>query len=155
MQSWKNQGEAGGIEHAGFGVDGFTEVLGADERVVTSLFGNDTVDMKTVGGDEAADIFGGVEEDTLDAIGCLGLQGKGALTLEEGIGGPGGAPEDTGGIGGGGHGVEVLLKLELVDFLGFVDREEEIGSGTDNPGGGITGEKLEAGFTEVVHESLG
>ena len=38
-----DEGEAGGGEHAGLGVDGFAEVLGADERMVAAMVGKDAL----------------------------------------------------------------------------------------------------------------
>ncbi len=145
--------EAGGGEHGGLGVDGFAEVLGADEGVAAAAFGDDAGDVEAVGGEEGHDVVGGVVEDALDAVLFLFLEGNAALTFEEGIGGPGGAPEDAGGVGGGGHGVEVLVELGDGDVLGFVDGEEEAGGGTDDAGGGFAGEELEAGLAEVVGEA--
>jgi len=118
----KDEGEAGGVEHAGLGIDSLAKVLGADKRMVAASFGDDAVNVKAVSRDQTTDIFGSEEEDPLEAILLLGLEGKTALALEERTGGPGGTPEDTGGVGGGGHGVEVLIELGGVDFLGFVDR---------------------------------
>ncbi len=108
-----------------------------------------------IGRNQAADVVGGEEEDTLDAVLFLGFEGNAALALEQGIGGPGGAPEDAGGVGGGGHGVEVLVELGGIDLLGFVDGEEQIGGGTHDLGVGIAGEELEAGFAQLVHIALG
>jgi hypothetical protein len=123
--------------------------------MVAAPLGNDAVDVKAVGGDEAADVVGGEEEDALDAVLSFGLLGEAALALEEGFGGPGGAPEDAGGVGGGGHGVEVLVELGGGDLLGFVDGEEEVGGGTDDLGGCLAGEELEAGLTEGEEVALG
>ena len=40
------------------GVDGFTEVLGTDTRVVASVFGDDTFHMRGIGGKDGNDIIG-------------------------------------------------------------------------------------------------
>lgn len=137
------------------GVDGLTEVLGTDEGMVAAAFGDDTVNMLTIGRYQTADIISGEEENTLDAILLLGLEGDTALAFEEGAGSPGGAPEDTGGVGGSGHRVEVLVKLGGIDFLGFINGEKEIGSGTDNLGLRITGKELHASLAKQVHVALG
>ncbi len=71
------------------------------------------------------------------------------------LGGPGGAPEDTGGIGAGGHGVEVLVELGGGDFLGFIDGEEQVGGGTNDIGTRFAGEELEAGLAEAGRDSPG
>ena len=149
------ESEAGGGEHAGFGVDGFAEVLGADTGVVAAVFGDDTLDMQGVGGKDGADIIGGEEEEALEAVLLLGAQGGAALAVEQGIGGPGGAPEDTGGVGAGGHGVEVLVELGNGDFLGFVDGEQQVGSGANDLGTRFAGEELQAGLAELVDIALG
>ena len=78
------ESEAGGVEHGGLGVDGLAEVLGADAGMVTTVFGNGTVHVQAVGGDEAADIVGGEEENALEAILLLGLQGEAALRVRGG-----------------------------------------------------------------------
>ncbi len=123
--------------------------------MVAAAFGDDPVNMIAIGRNQAANIVGSEEEDALDTVRLLGLKGHAALTLEEGVGGPGGAPEDAGGVGGGGHGVEVLVELGGIDLLGLVDGEEQVGGGTDDPGIGIAGEELEAGFAQLVHVALG
>ncbi len=150
-----NEGEAGGGEHAGLGVDGLAEVLGTDTRVVTAMLGDDTVDMHAVGRDEAADIVGGEVEEALNAVLLLGLQGDAALTFEQGVQGPGGTPDDTRGIGAGGHGVEVLVELEDGDGLGLIDGEEQVGGGAKNVGTGFTGKELELGLAKRVQVALG
>jgi hypothetical protein len=137
------------------GVDGLTKILGADTRVVAAMLGNDPIDMKAVGGDKLADILGGEIEEALKAILLLGKQGEAALAFEQGVGGPGGAPEDTRGVGAGGHGVEVLVELGGGDILGFIDGEEQVGGGADDIGAGFAGEELEAGLAEAVEIALG
>ncbi len=131
----EHQCNSGGVEHSGLGVDGFTKVLGADEGVVAAAFEDDPVNMVTVPGNHFADVFGGKEEQALDAVALLSLEGITALALEEGAGSPGGTPEDTGGVGGGGHGVEVLVELGGRDQLGFVNGKEEIGGSANHLGG--------------------
>jgi hypothetical protein len=123
--------------------------------VVAAAFGDNPVDMSAIGWNQKADILGSEEENTLDAILLLGLKGETALPLKKSSGSPGGTPEDAGGIGGGGHGVEVLVKLGRIDFLGFVDREEQVSSGTHNTGGGSSRKELEAGLTKVINVALG
>ncbi len=149
------EGEAGGGEHAGLGVEGFAEVLGADTRVVAAMLGDDPVDMQAVGGDELTDIVGVELEEALDAILFLGLQGDAALALEQGIGEPGDAAEDAGGIGAGGHGVEVPVELGDRNGLGLIDRHEKVGGGAEDIGTGSAGEELQAGLAELVDVALG
>jgi hypothetical protein len=151
----EDEGEAGGVEHARLGIDGFAEVLGADKWMVAAFFSNDAVNVKAVSRNQTTDIFGSEEEDALDAILLLGLEGKTALAFEEGAGGPGGTPEDAGGIGGGGHGVEVLVEFGGVDFLGFVNGEEQVGGGTHDLGGGVAGKELEASLAKRVDVAFG
>src|SRR5512136_2498199 len=103
------------------------------------MLGDDTIDMQAVGRDEAADVIGGEVEE--ESVLLLGLQGDATLTLEQGVGGPGGAPEDAGGVGAGGHGVEVLVELGGGDLLGFVNGEEQVGGGTNDFGAGLAGEE--------------
>ena len=114
------------------------------------LLGNEL----TIGGDFAGDIVGGEGEDALEAILGLGFAGEAVLAAEEGIGGPGGAPEDAGGVGGGGHGGDVFIVAVDEDILGFVDFEEEVGGGADNVGAGLTGEEEETGLTEAVDVAM-
>jgi len=71
----KHQGEAGRVEHAGLGIDGFAKELGTDERMVAAFFSDNAVDVNAVSGNEKADIIGGEEEDTLDAVLLLRLEG--------------------------------------------------------------------------------
>ena len=110
------------------------------------LLGNE----ETVGGDFTGDIIGGEGENPPDAILKLGDLGQAALTTEEGIGSPGGAPEDAGGVGAGGHGGDVFIVTVDEDILGFVHFEEEVGGGADDVGAGLTGEEEEAGLAEAV-----
>jgi hypothetical protein len=123
--------------------------------MVAATFGDDTVNMGAVGRNQTTDIISGEEKDTLDAILLLGLEGKTALALKEGTGSPSGTPKDTGGIGGGGHGVEILIELGRVDLLGLIDGEEQVGGGTHDFGVGLTGKELQAGVTKRVHVALG
>ena len=155
MMRRKHEGEAGGVEHAGLGIDGLAKVLGEDEGMVAASFGNDAVDMEAVGRNQAADILGSVKKDALEAILLLSLEGDAPLALEQGAGGPGGTPKNTGGVGGSGHGVEVLVELKRVDLLGLVDGEEKISGGANDPGRRVTGEELEAGFAQQEHIALG
>ncbi len=150
-----DQREAGGGEEAGLGVDGFAEVLGTDAGVVAAMLGNGTINMLAVGGDEGADIIGGEVEEALEAVPLLGLQGNAALAFEQGTGGPGSAPENTGGIGDGGHRVEILVELGGGDFLGFVNGEEQVGGGANDLGTRFAGEELQAGLTKLVKVTLG
>jgi len=128
--------------------------LGADEGVVTAKAGNLLGDKEAVGGDFAGDIIGGEGEEALDAILKLGELGEAALAAEEGIGGPGGAPEDAGGVGAGGHGGDVFVVAFDEDVLGFVDLEEEVGGGADDVGAGLAGEEEEAGLAEAVDVAM-
>ncbi len=114
------------------------------------LLGNEL----TIGRDFAGDIIGGEDENALDAILELGGIGEAALAAEEGIGRPGGAPEDAGGVGGGGHGGDVFIVALDEDVLGFVHFEEEVGGGADDVGAGLTGEEEEAGLTEAVDVAM-
>ena len=145
-----DQGEAGGGEHAGLGVEGLAEVLGADEGMVATLLGDDTIDMQTISGEDAADIIGGITKDTLDAILPFSLLSTATLALEEGARSPGRTPKDAGGIGAGSHRVKILIKLSREDLLGFIHGEKQVCSSTDDPGGRITGEELEASLAQAV-----
>jgi len=149
------QGEAGGGEHAGLGVDGFAEELGADDGMVAAMFGEFTLHIGGVGGDEGKDILGSEAEEAPEAILFLRLQGDAALALEQGVGGPGGAPEDAGGVGAGGHGVEILVELGNADGLGLIDREQQVGGGAEDIGAAFAGEELQLGFAELVGVALG
>ncbi len=150
-----DQEEAGGVEHARLGVDRFAVVLGANQGMVAAQGVADAVDMQAVGGDQPADIIGGVIEDALEAIHLLVAQGGAAFAFEEGIGGPGRAPENAGGVGAGGHGVEILIELGGQNRLGLIDREEKVGGGPDDLGARFAGEELKAGSPQDVHVALG
>jgi hypothetical protein len=152
---WEDEGEASGVEHAGLGVESLAKKLGADEGMVATPGGDDAVNMQAIGGDEAANVIGGEVEEALDAIQFFSLPGSTALALEECFGGPGGAPEDAGGVGAGGHGVEILVELDGIDLLGFIHGEEQVGGGAHDPGMGLPGEELEAGTAKGVHVALG
>lgn len=150
-----NQGQARSRKHTLLSVDGFAEELGADEGMVAAMFGKFTLHIGGVGGDEGKDIISGKVEETLEAILLLGLQGDAALTFEQGVGGPGGTPEDAGGIGAGGHGVESAVELSNADGLGFIDREEQVGGGAEDIGAALAGKELQLGFAELVGVALG
>ena len=109
--------------------------------------------MNTISGDDTTDIFGGKEEEALDAVQLLGAEGETALALEEGISGPGGTPEDTGGVIGGGHRVKILVELGRGDLLGLVDREKQVGNGTDNLGVRAAGVELNASPAQLIHQA--
>ena len=86
---------------------------------------------------------GGIEVKTRRMPSCfLGFEGGVLLAGEEGLPGPGGAPEEAGGVGGGGHRVDFLVPLGDLDILGFVALEEEGGGGADDVGGGGAGEEV-------------
>ena len=123
--------------------------------MVAAPFGNDTVNMRAIGRNQTTDIIGGEEEKALDTVFLLRMKGNTALAFKKGAGSPGGTPKDTGGVGGGGHGIEILVELGGVDFLGFVDREEQVGSGTDDFSSGVAGKELYASPAKRVHVTLG
>ena len=150
-----NQSQAGGGEQAGLGVDGLAEVLGADEGMVAAVDGEDALHVQFVGRNNGADIIGGVIKEAPDAIGLLGLQGEAALALEQGIGSPGGAPKDAGGVGTGGHGLEILIELGNTDGLGFVNREQQAGGSAEDIGTRLGGEELELGLAKLEGIAFG
>lgn len=149
-----HEGAASGREHAGGVVELFGEELGADKGVLAAKAGDLLGDELAVGGDHTGDVIGGEGEEALDAIFELGSGSEAALTTEEGFGGPGGAPEDAGGIGAGSHGGNVFVVALDEDILGFVDFEEEVGGGADDIGAGLTGEEEEAGLAEAVDVTM-
>jgi hypothetical protein len=85
-----------------------------------------------IGGHFLAHLIGGDHEEALEAVVLLELEGCALLTGEEGLARPGGAPVDAGGVGGGGHGGDVLVPLGDGDVLGFVAFEEVGGGGSDH-----------------------
>ena len=85
----------------------------------------------------------------------MGLEGEATFAFEQGVGGPGGAPKDAGGIGAGGHGVEVPVELGNADGLGLIDREQQVGSGAQDIGTRFAGEELQLGVAEGVGVALG
>jgi hypothetical protein len=121
--------------------------------MVTALFANDTVNMDAIGGDEAADIIAGEEENALDAVSLLGVEGETTLALKEGVGGPSGTPEDTGGVVGGGHGVKVLVELGGGDLLSLVNGEKQVSNGTDNLGARAARVELNASFAQLINQT--
>jgi len=123
--------------------------------MVAAMFGNGPVNRESIGGDKLANFLGSVIEETLDAILLLVLQGDAALALEQGVGGPGSTPKEAGGMGTGGHGVEILVELGDGDILGFIDGEEQAGGGTHDAGAGFAGEELQAGFAQLVDVTTG
>jgi len=148
----KNEGHAGGVEHAGGGVNLFVEVLGFDEGVLTTPAGDDGVDMGAVIGKDAADMIGIDHKDTLAVVELFGILGMANFLREQGGTGPDGARQQAGGIGGSSHGQEFALVEGGEDVLGFVDDEKQRGSGTDDVGFGITGEEGNTGLVEQAHE---
>jgi len=123
--------------------------------MVATMLGNGTIDMQPIGRDEATNIIGGEIKETLNTILLPGLQGDAALAFQQGIGGPGGAPKDTGSIGAGGHGVKVLVELSRRNFLGLIHREKQIGSCANHFGTGFAGKELEASLAKLIDVALG
>jgi hypothetical protein len=123
--------------------------------MVTTMLGNDTINMGAISRNKEADVVGGEIKKALEAVLLLGKQGEAALALKEGIGGPGGAPEDAGGISAGGHGVEILVELSDGDLLGLIHGQEKISGGTNDLSTRFAGEKLEAGLIKLVDIALG
>ena len=150
-----NESHAGSGKHAGLGIDGFAEELGADERVVAAMFGKDALHEGGVGRDDGKNIVGGEVEETPDSVLLLGLQGNAALAFEQGIGSPGGAPKYPGRIGAGGHGVEIAVELGYANGLGLIDREKKVGGGTEDIGTAFAGEELELSIAKPVGIALG
>jgi len=111
--------------------------------------------MLAIGRHKAADIIGCKAKNALNAILLLILKSNTTLAFEESIGGPGCAKEDARGVGGGGHGVEVLIELGRGNGLGFIHGEEEIGGGAHDFCGRVAGEELEARMAETVHIAFG
>ncbi len=145
-----HEGAAGGGKHAA-GVDQlFGEELGADEGMVTPETGDLLAHEEPVGGDLPGDNISGECENPLEAILKLSGLGEATLTAEEGIGSPGGAPEDAGGVGAGSHGGDVFIVTVDEDILGFIHFEKEVGGGANDVGLGLTGEEEEAGLAEAI-----
>ena len=145
-----HEGAAGRGEHAA-GVDQlFGEELGADEGMMTTETGDLLSHEETVGRDFTSDVIGSDGKHALDAILKLSDLSQAALTTEEGIGSPGGAPEDAGGVGAGGHGGDVFVVTVNEDILGFIDFEQEVGGGADDVGAGLAGEEEEASLAEAI-----
>ncbi|MCU0487764.1 MAG: hypothetical protein MUE67_02290, partial [Anaerolineales bacterium] len=149
-----HEGAASGWEHAGGVIELFGEELGADEGVLAAKAGDLLGNELAIGRDHAGDVIGGEREDALDAIFELGGSGEAALAAEEGLGCPGSAPEDASGIGAGSHGGDIFVVAVDEDILGFVDLEEEVGSGADDIGAGLTGEEEEAGLAQAVDMAM-
>ena len=123
--------------------------------MVATMRGKDTFHMQGVGRKECTDIVGGEVEEALDAILLLSLQGNPAFAFEQGVGRPGSAPDEAGGIGAGGHGVEILVKLGNRDGLSLIDREQQVGGGAQDIGTRFAGKELELGITELVQVAFG
>ncbi|MEJ2352274.1 MAG: hypothetical protein P8Y03_21015 [Anaerolineales bacterium] len=132
---------AGDVDEEGVGPAG-----GVGGRVVAGLAG----EVLAIGGNLAGHLVGGEAKNAADAILPLGVLGSSELAGQEGAAGPGGAPEDAGGIGGGDHGGKILVPLGDADILGLVTLQEQIGGGADDAGGGRSGEEGNAGGTEAV-----
>jgi hypothetical protein len=144
----------GGSEHAGAGVDVLTDVLGADKGVVTAEFEDLAFEETAVVAVVASDLAAIDDKYALEAVLLLPLKGEAFLALEEGVGSPGSAGEETGGVACGGHGGEAPVIDGAGDVLGFVDDEEAVGGGTDDIGGGVTGEVGDAGEAVAVDVSM-
>ena len=148
----EDEGHAGGVEHAGGGVDLFVEVLGFDEGVLATPAGDDGINVGAVGGEELADMVGIDHEDALAVVEFFQILGMANLLRKKGGAGPEGARQEAGGVGGGDHGMETALVKGGVDVLGFVDDEQQGGGGTNDVGFGVTGEEGYAGLIDEAHE---
>ena len=144
--------ELGALEladEAGLAGDGLEQVLGAEERVGLAEALALLVDEGGVVGVDLGQGLVVVLEVAADAVVLLGVFVDGDLVFEQGVAGPGGAVEDGGGVGGGGHGAEVFVVLGGVEVLGLVDLEGEGGGEADDVGAGVAGEEEDAGLAEA------
>lgn len=149
-----HQGTAGGGKHSHLGIDLLTEILGADDGVIPAKVVDLGLQKNGIGGDLAGDHVAGDNPEAANAVGFLGEAGDTQLAGEERVGGPGGAPEDTGGVVGSGHGGKGLVEDGDGDVLGFVNGEEEVGGLTDDMGMGMGGQEGHLARTQGVFMPL-
>ena len=71
----KYQSHAGGVEHAGGGVDLFVEVLGFDEGVLATPAGDDGIDVGAIGGEDLANVVGVDHEEAFAIVVFFGILG--------------------------------------------------------------------------------
>jgi len=143
-----DEGETGGIEEGRTGIEFFVEVLGLNKGMLATVGSDDLTDVLGIGRKDLPDIPGVDLKDTPATITLFFPAGNTDLTGEEGIAGPDSAGEETGRIGGSGHGEELAVIATGEDVLGLVDDEEEGGGIADDVGVGIAREEGNTGTTE-------
>ncbi len=84
-------------------------------------------------------------EHSRPAVTGLGLAQDANGAGQQGVGGPGGAPQHGGDVGAGAHGAKVLVPLFFVHVLGLVGLQQDIGGGAHDPGGRRGGEEQSPG----------
>lgn len=126
--------------------------MGFDEGVLAAPAGDDGIDVEAVVGDDLADVVGVEHEEARVTVLFLGIAGMADLLGKESGGGPEGAGEEAGGVGGGSHGQELALVVGRGDILGFVDDQQEGSGCADDIGGGVAGEERDASEVEQAHE---
>ena len=124
-----HEGLSAVVEHAAFAVDLLQKVLCLDHGVLPSFPGDLFADVLSVSRHFARDVLPRHVEHALEAVLLFKQQLPGDLG-KHGPGGPHGAVEHSGGVGGGCHGGEVDLPFVLLDVLGLVALQQQGGGGS-------------------------
>jgi len=134
-----DEGETGGVEEGRTGIKLLVEVLGLNKGMLATVGSDDLTDVLGIGRKDTPDLLGVDLKDTPATIALFFPASNTDLTGEERVAGPDGASEETGRIGGGGHGEELAVVATGEDVLGLVDNEEDGGGIADDVGIGISG----------------
>jgi len=142
-----DEGETGRVEEGRTGIKLLVEVLGLNKGMLATVGSDDLTDVLGIGRKDLTDILGVNLKNTPATIALFLAEPNSDLAGEKGVAGPDGAGEETGRIGGGGHGEELAVVATGEDVLGLIDDEEEGGSIADDVGVGIAGEEGDTGTT--------
>ncbi len=146
-----HQRDAAGAEHAAIGIDLLAEILGAHHGMIASqkrhLFGDVFAVFRHLG----CHFLAAQLEDPLDMIAVFGTARAAQLAPQQGLAGPGGAPEDARGVGGSRHGRDLLVVFADGNVLGFVHFQQGGGCGAHDVAFGRGGKKGDARLADAVN----
>lgn len=136
------------VEQATAGGEGQKPILGTEERVVHAQALPFRLNKSGISGIAGRNHLPGEAKMALYAVLFLKIKVVLLGLLEKSAVVPGGAVVDRGGVGGAGHGAELLGILVLVDILRLVHLKQKVGGVADDVGAFIGGEEHLAGAAE-------